>query len=181
MKKKYAVWMLAIVAVLVLSAAIYFDWARGGKQPVAFDPLNATYAIDGQPVVLVNGKASVPAAPGAASMVTTSAFGEPVMGDLNGDGTQDAALMLVQDSGGSGTFYYAAAALHVTTGTQGTNAVFLGDRIAPQNIEIQNGEIIANYADRKPGEPMTDQPSVGVSKYLMLQGNTLVEASGSAR
>jgi len=89
----------------------------------------------------------------------------------------DAAVVLTQDSGGSGTFYYVAAAINTGSGTVGTNAILLGDRIAPQNILIQNGEIIANYADRNPGEPMTTSPSVGVSKYFVVNGSTLQATS----
>ena len=122
----------------------------------AFDPLNATYVIDGQSVALVDGKAQAPAAPGSAEQVATTVFGQPVAGDLNGDGKSDAALMLVQDSGGSGTFYYIAAAINTPSGAIGTNAILLGDRIAPQNIAIQNGQIVANYADPQPGRADDD-------------------------
>jgi len=59
---------------------------------------------------------------------------------------------------------------------KGTNAILLGDRIAPQTTEIKNGQVIVNYADRAAGEPMTARPSVGVSKYLKVEGTTLVEA-----
>ena len=54
------------------------------------------------------------------------------VGDLNGDGTPDVAFLLTQSPGGSGTFYYAVVALRTATGYTGTNAVLLGDRIAPQ-------------------------------------------------
>jgi len=46
------------------------------------------------------------------------------------------------------------------------------------HTEIQNGQIIVNYADRKAGEPMTTAPSLGVSRYLVVQGTTLSEAGG---
>lgn len=143
------------------------------------DPFNATYVIDGRPVKLVDGKAEMAAAPGSATIATTKIFGQPTSGDLNGDGAPDAAFLLQQDSGGSGIFYYVAAAIGSSFGTHGSNAILLGDRIAPQNIEIQNGEIVANYADRRPGEPMITQPSVGVSKYFIWNGATLQPASGT--
>jgi len=99
---------------------------------------------------------------------------------LNGDAVPDAALMMTQDAGGTGTFYYVAAALAMPQGTRGTNALYLGDRIAPQNISIQNGEIVVNYADRSPGEPMTAQPSVGVTRYFKIDASsTLIEVSSS--
>lgn len=179
MKKKYSVYTIVAIVVVIFAAA-YSSSQKSPAQPT-FDPLDATYTIGSQSVTLVGGKSSVPAAPGSATEVVTSAFGELAKGDLNGDGKQDAALMLVQDSGGSGTFYYVVVAINTADGAQGTNAVLLGDRIAPQDVEIQNGEVIANYADRKPGEPMSVEPSVGMSKYLMLQGDTLVDVSSSTQ
>lgn len=102
-------------------------------------------------------------------------FGNDAFGDLNGDGKEDVAFLITQNSEGSGTFYYVVVALKNTNGYQVTNTLLLGDRIAPQTTEIQNGEIIVNYADRKPSEPMTAIPFVGVSKYFKVVSNKLVE------
>lgn len=178
MNKK--MWTAVIVLlVVVVGIWVFFGEQRKAVAPTvaAFDPLNATYIIDGQPVALVNGKAQAPAAPGSAEQVVTSIFGEPATGDLNGDGKPDAAVIIVQSPGGSGIFYYTAAAINTTSGAQGTDAILLGDRIAPQNISIQNGRILVNYADRNPGEPMSTPPSLGVSKYFIYQSSTLEEAA----
>ncbi len=139
------------------------------------DAKNTSYMIEGVSVTLKDGKSEVEAAPGSASKITTTVFGEPTVGDLNGDGVPDSAVILVQNTSGSGTFYYVAAALQTTEGIKGTNAILLGDRIAPQTLEINGSEIIANYADRNAGEPMTTNPSVGVSKYLKVNGMQLKE------
>jgi len=125
---------------------------------------NTAYEIESQLVKLTNGISG-----------TTRYFGNEIIGDLNGDGVGDVAFLLTQNSGGSGTFYYVAVALKTVEGYQGTNAVFLGDRIAPQTTEIHNEEVIVNYADRKPDEPMTANPSVGVSKYFKVANSRLVE------
>ena len=176
------IWIVVIaIIVIIIGVIIYFQYANHSTTSPApstnlgqtVDPLNATYLIDGQATTLVNGSSSVPAAPGSAEQVTTTIFGQPSTGDLNGDGIPDAAVILVQQSGGSGTFYYAAAAVSAATGTQGTNAILLGDRIAAQSISIQNGEIVANYADRQPNQPFSTPPSIGVTKYLKLNGFTL--------
>jgi membrane-bound inhibitor of C-type lysozyme len=137
---------------------------------------DGTYAIDGQDITLSNGASQIEAASGSASKIITKYFGNDATGDINGDGKPDIAFLLTQSGGGSGTFYYVVAALNTGEGYAGTNAVLLGDRIAPQTTEIQNGEIIVNYADRKAGEPMTAAPSVGVSKYLNIENGQLVEA-----
>lgn len=159
------------------------EWAflRGECQPgqtqPAATPKDATYQIEGNPVTLVNGLSEVEAAPGSASKTVTRTFGNEATGDLNGDDKPDVALLLTQESGGSGTFFYLAAALQTGVGYVGSNAVFLGDRIAPQPTTIENGTIVVNYAERKPGEPFTAAPSVGVSKYLKIVDGKLVEAT----
>jgi len=82
---------------------------------------------------------------------------------------------LTQDNGGSGTFYYIVAALLTDFGYRGTNALLLGDRIAPQSTEINNSIITVNYADRTPGEPFTTEPSVGVSRNFRIDAGSLIE------
>src|SRR3989338_11545365 len=73
---------------------------------VAADPKNAEYVIDGQRVKLTNGVAETEAAPGSASKITTRYFGNEVRSDMNGDGREDIAFLLTQETGGSGTFFY---------------------------------------------------------------------------
>ena len=145
----------------------------------ATDPQNATYIINGQPVTLVNGKAEQPAAPGSAEKIVTQYFGNAVAVDLNSDGKLDSGFVLTQSTGGSGTFFYAAAAIQNPDRMYaGTNAILLGDRIAPQstNVDPNNpAQFIVNYAERAPGEPMTTQPSHGVSKTFKLKNGILVE------
>ena len=161
---------------LFVAAAIACSSSDSGKEPSgAKDAKNATYTIEGRSVTLTDGLSEVEAAPGSASKVTTRYFGNEAGGDLNGDGTSDVAFVLTQNMGGSGTFYYAVVALQTKNGYVGTNAVLLGDRVAPQTTEVRNGEVIANYAERRPGEPMTTRPSVGVSKYLRVVDGKLVE------
>lgn len=140
-----------------------------------FDPSNVTYTIEGQSITLVDGVAEILVAPDSSAKLVTKVFGSPTMRDLNGDGKTDAVVTLTQNAGGSGTFYYVAAAINTESGAQGTNAIFLGDRISPQSIQILGSQIVVNYLDRDSGEAMTVKPSVGVSKYVVLDGLTLSE------
>lgn len=184
MNKKKWYLVLTVLLVLIVGFGIlkFFAGTATPNSNVAlsvFDPLNTTYNIESQPVTLVNGTAQVEAAPGSASKVTTTVFGSPVAGDINGDGKPDAALILVQSGGGSGTFYYAVAALNNEAGIQGTNGIFLGDRIAPENISITDQNILVNYADRGPTEPMSATPSIGMSKYMVYDGSVLKEVSST--
>lgn len=137
-------------------------------------PLEATYTVDHQSVTLKKGMATIAVASSTASTVTTRVFGTPVYGDIGGD-MDVAALYLTQDMGGSGMFFYVAAAYETGEGWSGTNAVLLGDRIAPQNVRIENGTIVVNYADRKPNEPFSVPPSQGVSRYFVINKGVLEE------
>jgi len=136
---------------------------------------DATYTIENQLVTLKNGYSEVEIVPGSASKQITRYFGNDAVGDLNGDDKDDIAFFLTQDNGGSGTFYYVAVALKKEKGYQGINAVFIGDRIAPQNLEIKDGELIVNYAEREKEEPISASPSNGVSKYFRVIDNILTE------
>jgi hypothetical protein len=99
--------------------------------------------------------------------------GKTVYGDLNGDGNADAGIILIHDLGGSGTFVYVAGALNIHGKFQGTNAVLLGDRITPRDLQIHNGILKIKYADRRPGKPRTAIPSVRRFKHLILKDSQL--------
>lgn len=137
--------------------------------PAVKDYKNAMYVVDGQIVRLVDGVSETEAAPGSASKIVTRYFGNEVKTDLDGDGREDIAFLLTQETGGSGTFYYVVAALNKETGYDGGQALLLGDRIAPQTTEKGPGKsIIVNYADRAQGESFATQPSMGKSLRLLL-------------
>jgi len=145
------------------------------SQQITPDVKNATYVIEGQRTTLINGRAEKEVAAGSASKMVTQYFGNEAKGDFNNDGKQDIAFLLTQNTGGSGTFYYVTVLASMESNYTSTNAILLGDRIAPQTTEFRDGAIIVDYADRKPGEPMTATPSVGVSKYFTVTGSTLAE------
>jgi heat shock protein HslJ len=172
--------VVSILGILLVTGVIVF--AQMGKRevqdvtpvPVISDYKNATYVIDNVPVTLVNGVAEVSEVAGSSSKLTTRYFGNEVKKDLNGDGKEDVAFILTVNRGGSGTFYYVVGAIQTDKGYEGTSGVLLGDRIAPQTTESGPGNsIIVNYADRKQGEPMTAEPSVGKSIRLKLNSETM--------
>ena len=139
-----------------------------------------TYLIDGAPYPLDDGQVTVETAPGAASKTRGQIIGEPVTGDLDGDGLTDAAVLLLQTTGGSGSFYFIAAALNRDGLYHGTDAVFVGDRIKPQQLLVRHGVIIFDYLDRNPDEPMAAPPSVETSKYLVASQSQLAEINLAA-
>ncbi len=160
-------------------AVIAVACAGGGRHGIGLpdsapgDPLNAVYAIEDQAVPLTDGRFEAGAAPGSATRITASAIGRPVYGDLDRDGDDDAVVLIVYDPGGSGTFYYLAAAIHQNGSYRGTRAVLLGDRIGLPYVEIRSGVVIASYLKRRPAEPMSTPPSVPASMQLALADNGL--------
>lgn len=163
--------VVVIVATLVATKKLTLPGDNNVVTPPATSSIkDAIYVIDNRPVTLVAGK-NEEAISDSSSKMVTSYFGNEVVGDFNHDGLADVAFLITQTTGGSGTFYYLTVALGTAQGYHGTNAVLLGDRIAPQTTEWRDGAIVANFADRKPNEPMTAQPSVGVSKYFVVSSD----------
>ncbi len=145
------------------------------SKPVCSGHLDATYEIDGIPVALVNGVSEIEAAPGSASKILTRNYGLQANGDLNGDGRSDIAFLLTQSGGGSGTFYYLVAAICTDSGYDGSNGIFLGDRILPISVAIEDGSIVVTYKDRLPEETFAAPPSVTVERGIGLTNGMLVE------
>lgn len=131
----------------------------GSRIPTAAKDLTVT--IGTETFDLQNGLAEKPAAPGSAAMNTVRIVGDPVTGDVDGDGRPDAALLIENDPGGSGTFYYAVVAVnHGEGGLRASNALPLGDRIAPEGIEFDDGRFVYRFRERNPGESMAATPTL---------------------
>lgn len=179
MKKPIIAFCLIVLAAV---AAIYIFTAEKASAPGpvlpetnTFSPKDATYIIDGQKVTLKNGVSEVEAAPGSASKIITRYFGNEVKHDFNKDGREDVVFLLTQQTGGSGTFYYVVAALNTPQGYVGSQALLLGDRIAPQTTEMVGAGdvVVVNYADRGPQDSFAVAPSVGKSIWLLLDTKTM--------
>jgi len=157
---------ILIGSIMILFAVLFsfFVLKNIYKKDMIIFPENATYYVENQEIKLQN----------------SQIFLNPVYKDLDQDDDEDAILMFTQSPGGSGTFFYVAAAINETGSFRGTNAILLGDRIAPQNINFLGSTVVVNYAERKPEDPMTTQPSVKVSKYLIIENGTLKETDQPA-
>lgn len=186
MTKNKLIWLIIILAVIIGGIGYFMtrpdgevsdlpgtpdspDSLAGGTVLTGeFDPMNASYVIEGETIFLVEGQAETQTDPGVVTKITTRYFGNEDRGDLDGDGRADLAFLLTQDGGGSGVFYYAVVVLNKADGYKTTNTVFIGDRIAPQSTEINESarELNINYAERAPGEPMTAEPTVGAVRPL---------------
>lgn len=139
------------------------------------DAANSAYVIDGKSVVLKDGQTEKQAAPASAIMGTTRILDATTTGDLNGDGWDGVVVLLLHNAGGSGSFYYVAAALRTKDGYRGTNAILIGDRIASPAMEIHDGTIVVNYKERYPWESFAVPPLVSRSRYFVVETDELKE------
>lgn len=168
--QKILIVFAGILVVIALVGVYKFNFTKGSDVVLVVltqpNPGAMTYYVNGETFVLKNGKAETMSVSGSSSKNTLMIFGDPVYGDLDKDGDIDAAVLLVNTTGGSGVFYYAVLAINNGTSTRATNVMYLGDRIAPQTVEIQEGRAVYNFAERKGADPMTAQPSIGKSVWV---------------
>jgi heat shock protein HslJ len=172
--KKILVVIVLIVVVIVLAKV--FDLPK--NENVTQNPTeessvkNITYVVNGETFLMVDGKAQNEISPNSATKNTLSIFGEPAEGDLNSDGVSDFAVLLQNQPGGTGVFYYAVLVVKKGEEYVPSETMLLGDRIAPQNIEIKDGRAVYNFADRKAGEPMSTAASIAKSVWVHYDKNT---------
>jgi heat shock protein HslJ len=129
-------------------------------------------------VQLVNGEYREPAAPGSATQTVVKLTDHIAVGKL---GRKDAAaVILVTDPGGSGTFYDLALLLRAPQGWMNQDVAFLGDRIKIHSLAITDNHIVVDMTKPGPGEPLCC-PILHVVQRFVLRDDRLVETSTEAR
>lgn len=119
------------VALLALAAGTVFEQVNGTAEMVKMPKTDYFVAS------VVN---SIPKTP-------KQYFGNEVVGDLNADGRDDVAFIIRREDDERGVLYYLTTALASDNGKQGTNLIFLGEKIQPENIAITGGIISISYTD----------------------------------
>ena len=179
--KNEIIGILMIVLILVC-VALYMGISQGPQgprenielPPSPNSPKNATYRIDDREITLTDGYASIELATDSASRLETRIEGDPYIADLNEDGYTDSVLILTQNGGGSGTFYYVAVAFaDGENAFQGSNALYLGDRIVVDNVTFADGVITVAYTSHSDEQAMTDEPDTKRNLYVTLSGATI--------
>ncbi len=170
--KQKAVYLIVVCVVAVIGFVL-FNQSVTEENSVATNYKNASYMIDGKLVQFRDGYSETELASDSAIKIITRYFGNELFTDLDGDGDDDITFILTQETGGSGVFYYAVAALNTENGYLGSDGYLLGDRVAPQSTNISSNPrhknvVVFNYADRKIDKPMSTQPLVGKSAYLKI-------------
>jgi hypothetical protein len=89
------------------------------------------------------------------------------LGDLNGDGQEDAAVILAIKSGGSGTFYDLIAILDQNGTLVQSGFSYIGDRQIVNNLEIVKGRMILNYITQGLNTPLCCPNEHRLRSYLL--------------
>lgn len=113
--------------------------------------------------------------PGAASKLVIVVYPDMyAFGDLNGDGVDDAAVVLATSAGGSGTFISLEAVVNEQGTPKHVASAQLGDRARINSLTIESGKVTVNLVTHGPNDPMCC-PTQEASQEYKLQGSALVQ------
>ena len=112
-------------------------------------------------IQLMDGKFSENLADGSTIMVYLNE--NVAFGDINNDGIDDAAFLIVESMGGTGIFYSITSFISSSQGFSQTNSRFIDDRAVIHSLMIDNGEVILNANVHAINDPMVN-PTVTMTK-----------------
>ncbi len=124
---------------------------------------------------LVNGEYRKPIMEGSATELVIRLV-DVAFGDLDGDGIADAAVILVTNPGGSGTFYDLVAVLNRDGEPEHIATIALGDRAQIQALSVESGQITVRMITHGPDDPMCC-PTQEVEQIYALQGDKLAQTA----
>jgi hypothetical protein len=139
--------------------------------------MNAVYLTEftaSQKAKLTNGRYEEAIAPGSVSKISVAFVPQQfALGDLNGDGADDAVVFLSANTGGSGSFVSINAVLNDKGSPRAVSYLAIGDRVQIKGVAIKGGEITVNVVRQGPNDPMCCPTQEATLKYR-LQAEKLV-------
>jgi peptidoglycan/xylan/chitin deacetylase (PgdA/CDA1 family) len=111
--------------------------------------------------------------PGAASVERYLLYRGVAFGDLNADQVEDAVVILIHISAGTGTFYHLVAVLNERGQPRPLEPVFLGDRIIVEQAAVSRGEIALVFKTYRNEEPFGSTPTLQMAQRYLLRGQSL--------
>ena len=181
--------MKKIIVITIILAATVFLYALRDKSPAEEirtpqtskndtfrpDPSNATFIFDDGEVTLSAGRNERNVSPGSALVEEIALLDKFAYGDVNADGKEDTVLLLARYGSGSGIFIYLAAFVSGPVTYRGSQAAFIGDRISPQSISVDNATVTVKYLDRGEDEPLAAEPTVPTSRQFVYRAGEFEE------
>ena len=132
---------------------------------------NGTYhtPVYDRTVSLVNGSYSDVSGSGTFSVQMLNVY---AIGDLNGDGKNDAAVILAENDGGSGVFESVVALVDQAGAPHQVSQAQLGDRVLVNSVDISSGVIHLDLVVQGPSDPLCC-PSLPQKQNFWLIGEKL--------
>ncbi len=174
---------IVIVCIWILAACSSLEHVghEAASEKLSRDDLaNATYKSEwtkSGAAPLSEGIYNEPAAPGSATETRVMLTDDIAYGDL--DDRSGAAVVLVTDPGGSGTFFDLAVVVSQSGQAANVATTNLGDRVRINSVTIENDEIIVDMVAHAPNDPLCC-PTLRVINRFGLQGDQLVRVTGTA-
>ena len=168
-----------LAALLALSACVTVPTPTRAHAISAEALMNATYSgiYDG-PITLTKGLyEGKPVEGDPARPIVQYGDGSELFGDLDGDGVEDAVVLLVDREGGSGAFTYVAAQLNRGGQPADAGAVRIEDRIGVKSAAIQDGKVVLEIIMQGPGDVACCSSHKSPKTYSLENGK-LVEITG---
>ena len=178
----------AAALTLLLGAALLLPARTTAEEAVLFDETLRNLGYQGLPheaVRLAEGRwQGPPAAPGSASRPQVELAGNGIArGDLDGDGREEAAVLLLESAGGSGLNTWLAIVAEREGAARNVATTLLGDRIQVMRFAIADGRVVVEAVVAGPDEPLCC-PTRKVRRRFALAETELVaeeeESLGSA-
>jgi len=127
-------------------------------------------------VLLVDGIYNEPITTDSATKLGVMLTNFAAFGDLDGDGQEEAVIILISNPGGSGTFYDLAVVRKQGEALINPDSLQLGDRVQIKNIHVKNSEILLEMLTQGPDDPMCCPTQQVINVYTLKSGR-LVQVS----
>jgi heat shock protein HslJ len=124
-------------------------------------------------VTLKNGEYREPAVLGSAITTVIKLTDWRAFGKV--DGRDAAAVVLVTDPGGSGTFYDLALLFKGKDGWVNFDTILLGDRVRMHSVDIRDNEIFVNMTTHGPGDALCCPTQEKTRRFAVLAGRLVAE------
>jgi heat shock protein HslJ len=157
------------IAITVMTCRL----AAADSAPLLKDLKNATYSgFDAvkSPVTLKDGRWESTAKRQSITLVGDMR----AVGDLNGDGAEEAVVLLAEGTGGSGERIYAAVVSNQNSRFRNVATALVGDRVKPRWLRISDRAILLDVVQAGASEPMCC-PTELATRSFVLEGGALHE------
>jgi heat shock protein HslJ len=178
---------LGVLGLALVSEAVPSEPTKAATRALTLKELkNASYSgIEGLkgPFKLVDGKwRGRPYKKGSASRPVVTLVGDlRVMGDLDGDGIEDAVVLLNYAPGGTGQLLYLAVMARKKGKIENIATALIGDRVQIRDVRIEQNRILVDAVQAGPKDAMCCPGEVITRAWILEPGGKLNPSASGTR